>query len=158
MQTILSFDVTVGSIVLTRKIRATRLDNRLYFYMRILGITLPDQKNVRYGLTAIYGIGLARSEKILTDSKVDPLKKVKDLTPDEEQVIRKITEDLKLEGNLKREVSQNVKRLKDIGAYRGMRHSRGLPTRGQRTKTNSRTVRGNKRNTMASGRKKESKT
>ncbi|MBP9821645.1 MAG: 30S ribosomal protein S13 [Candidatus Pacebacteria bacterium] len=126
--------------------------------MRILGITLPDQKNVRYGLTAIYGIGLARSEKILTDSKVDPLKKVKDLTPDEEQVIRKITEDLKLEGNLKREVSQNVKRLKDIGAYRGMRHSRGLPTRGQRTKTNSRTVRGNKRNTMASGRKKESKT
>ncbi len=126
--------------------------------MRILGITLPDQKNIRYGLTAIYGIGLSRSEKILGEVKVDPFKKVKDLTPDEEQTIRKITEALKLEGNLKREVSQNVKRLKDIGAYRGMRHARGLPTRGQRTKTNSRTVRGNKRNTMASGRKKESKT
>lgn len=152
-------DARVAFIVLTRKTRATRLVKaKTFFHMRILGITLPDQKNIRYGLTAIYGIGLSRSEKILEEVKVDPLKKVKDLTPDEEQVIRKVTEALKLEGNLKREVSQNVKRLKDIGAYRGMRHSRGLPTRGQRTKTNSRTVRGNKRNTMASGRKKESKT
>ena len=126
--------------------------------MRILGITLPDQKNVRYGLTAIYGIGLSRAEKILVEAHVDLTKKIKDLTSEEEQAIRKITDDLKLEGNLKREVSQNIKRLKDIESYRGMRHARSLPARGQRTKTNSRTVRGNKRVTMASGRKKESKT
>lgn len=126
--------------------------------MRILGITLPDNKQAQYGLTAIYGIGLSRAKNILKQSNVDPIKKVKDLTADEENTIRKITEDLKLEGNLKREVSQNIKRLKDIQAYRGSRHAHGLPTRGQRTKTNSRTVRGNKRTTMASGRRKESKT
>lgn len=126
--------------------------------MRLLGITLPDQKNIRYGLTTIYGIGPARSLVILNQAGIQPEKKVKDLTSDEEAAIRKITDDLKLEGNLKREVGQNIKRLKDIGSYRGSRHSRGLPTRGQRTKTNSRTVRGNKRMTMGSGRKKESKT
>ncbi len=126
--------------------------------MRLLGITLPDTKNAQYGLTTIYGIGPARSLAILAEAKVDPSKKVKDLTADEEAVIRKITETMKLEGNLKREVGQNVKRLKDIGAYRGTRHARNLPTKGQRTKTNSRTVRGNKRMTMGSGRKKESKT
>lgn len=126
--------------------------------MRLLGITLPDNKNAHYGLTTIYGIGPARSLVILAEAKIDPLKKIKELTADEEAKIRKIIEDLKLEGNLKREVGQNVKRLKDIGAYRGTRHARGLPTKGQRTKTNSRTVRGNKRNTMGSGRKKESKT
>ncbi len=126
--------------------------------MRILGITLPDNKQAQYGLTAIYGIGLSRANNILAQAGVDPVKKVKDLTSDEEAAVRKITEDMKLEGNLKREVSQNVKRLKDIDSYRGMRHSRGLPTRGQRTKTNSRTVRGNKRTTMSSGRRKESKT
>lgn len=126
--------------------------------MRILGITLSDNKQAQYGLTAIYGIGLSRANKILSQLQIDPVKKVKDLTPDEENMIRKVTEDLKLEGNLKREVSQNIKRLKDIGSHRGMRHSRGLPTRGQRTKTNSRTVRGNKRTTMSSGRRKESKT
>ncbi len=126
--------------------------------MRILGITLPDNKQSQYGLTAIYGIGLSRANIILAEAKVDPIKKIKDLTSDEENIIRKITEEFKLEGNLKREVSQNIKRLKDINTHRGMRHSRGLPTRGQRTKTNSRTVRGNKRTTMASGRRKESKT
>lgn len=126
--------------------------------MRLLGITLPDQKNTLYGLTSIYGIGPARSFAILSQAKIDPSKKVKDLTPDEESAIRKLVEDMKLEGNLKREVGQNIKRLKDIGSFRGTRHSRGLPARGQRTKTNSRTVRGNKRNTMGSGRKKESKT
>ena len=126
--------------------------------MRILGITLPDNKQAQYGLTAIYGIGLSRANNILAQAGVDPVKKVKDLTSDEEAAVRKITEDMKLEGNLKREVSQNIKRLKDIDSYRGMRHSRGLPTRGQRTKTNSRTVRGNKRTTMSSGRRKESKT
>jgi small subunit ribosomal protein S13 len=126
--------------------------------MRILGITLPDNKQAQYGLTAIYGIGLSRANMILTQASIDPMKKVKDLTPDEENTIRKITDDMKLEGNLKREVSQNIKRLKDIESHRGMRHSRGLPVRGQRTKTNSRTVRGNKRTTMTSGRRKESKT
>lgn len=126
--------------------------------MRILGITLPENKQTQYGMTALYGIGLSRAQFILKEAKVDPVKKIKDLTPDEENKIRKITEELKLEGNLKREVSQNVKRLKDIKSYRGSRHAHGLPTRGQRTKTNSRTVRGNKRNTMASGRRKESKT
>lgn len=126
--------------------------------MRLLGITLPDEKNVRYGLTTIYGIGPSRSLKIAAEAHVDPAKKIKDLTPDEEGSIRKIVEELKLEGNLKREIGQNVKRLKDVGTYRGMRHARGLPTKGQRTKTNSRTVRGNKRMTMGSGRRKESKT
>ncbi len=126
--------------------------------MRILGITLSDNKQAQYGLTGLYGIGLSRARSILKQANVDPVKKIKDLTTDEEAVIRKITEELKLEGNLKREVSQNIKRLKDIQSYRGTRHARILPTRGQRTRTNSRTVRGNKRNTMASGRRKESKT
>lgn len=126
--------------------------------MRILGITLPDNKQAQYGLTAIYGIGLSRANLILKQANVDPFKKVKELTTDEENTIRTIAEEFKLEGNLKREVSQNVKRLKDINSYRGSRHAHGLPTRGQRTKTNSRTVRGNKRTTMASGRRKESKT
>ena len=126
--------------------------------MRLLGITLPDNKNVQYGLTAIYGIGPARSLAICKEANIDAFKKVKELTADEESSIRKIVEPMKLEGNLKREIGQNVKRLKDIGSYRGMRHARGLPTRGQRTKTNSRTVRGNKRVTMGSGRKSADKT
>jgi small subunit ribosomal protein S13 len=126
--------------------------------MRILGITLQDNKQTQYGLTAIFGIGLSKAQSILKEVKVEPVKKVKDLTSDEEAAIRKIIDDMKLEGNLKREVSQNIKRLKDIGSYRGTRHAYGLPSRGQRTKTNSRTVRGNKRNTMGSGRRKESKT
>lgn len=127
--------------------------------MRLLGITLPENKNVQYGLAAaIYGIGIPRGFTIAKEAGVDPLKKIKELTADEEAKIRKIVEGMKLEGNLKREVSQNIKRLKDIAAYRGTRHARGLPTKGQRTKTNSRTVRGNKRVTMGSGRKTESKT
>ncbi len=126
--------------------------------MRLLGITLPENKTAQYGLTTIYGIGPARSLVILNEAGVDSAKKVKDFTAEDEAAIRKIVETLKLEGNLKREVGQNIKRLKDIASYRGMRHSRNLPTRGQRTKTNSRTVRGNKRVTMGSGRKTESKT
>jgi small subunit ribosomal protein S13 len=126
--------------------------------MRILGITLPDNKQAQYGLTTVYGVGLSRARLILKQANIDLFKKVKDLTTDEENTIRTITEEFKLEGNLKREVSQNIKRLKDIKSYRGSRHAQGLPTRGQRTKTNSRTPRGNKRSTMASGRRKESKT
>src|SRR5688572_5416024 len=121
--------------------------------MRIFGITIPDNKRLKYGMTVLYGIGQARAEKILAEAGVDSMKKGNELTSDEEAKIRKIVEGFTLEGDLKREVSQNIKRLKDIISYRGMRHSRGLTSRGQRTKTNSRTVRGNKRVTMGSGRK-----
>jgi small subunit ribosomal protein S13 len=126
--------------------------------MRIFGITIPDNKNLDYGLTTIYGIGISRARQIIGAATLDPMMKVKDLTTDQENVLRKIIEELKLEGNLKREVSQNIKRLKDIQAYRGVRHARMLPARGQRTKTNSRTRRGNKRMTMGSGRRKAEKT
>lgn len=125
--------------------------------MRISGITIPN-KRVVYALTALYGIGVSRSAAILKSAKIDLDKKADDLTAEEENAIRKELEGLKLEGDLKREVSGNIKRLKDIGAYRGLRHGKKLPVRGQRTKTNSRTVRGNVRKTMGSGRRKESKT
>ncbi len=126
--------------------------------MRITGITIPDTKRLEIALTTIYGVGRPRALKILADSKIDVGRKAKDLTPDEENEIRRFVEKFKLEGELKREVSGNIKRLKDIKAYRGTRHMRGLPVRGQRTKTNSRTRRGNVRKTMASGRKKVEKT
>jgi len=125
--------------------------------MRISGITIPN-KRVIFALTALYGIGPSRSAAILKNAKIDSQKKADELTAEEENSIRKQLEGLKLEGDLKREVSGNIKRLKDIGAYRGVRHTKRLPTRGQRTKTNSRTVRGNVRKTMGSGRRKESKT
>jgi small subunit ribosomal protein S13 len=125
--------------------------------MRISGITLPN-KHIPYALTAIYGIGISRATAICAAAKIEPTKRADDLSADEENAIRKELEGLKLEGDLKREVAGNVKRLKDIGAYRGSRHAKKLPARGQRTKTNSRTVRGNVRRTMGSGRRKESKT
>ncbi len=126
--------------------------------MRILGITVPDEKRLEIGLTAIYGIGISSARKILDQVGIERGKKSKDLNPDEENKIRAIVESMKIEGNLKREIAGNIKRLKDIKTYRGVRHMRRLPVRGQRTKTNSRTVRGNVRKTMASGRRKESKT
>lgn len=125
--------------------------------MRISGITIPN-KRVPYALTALYGIGLSRAQAIVAEAKVDATIKADDLTADQEAALRKIIETLKLEGDLKREVAGNIKRLKDIGSYRGSRHQKRLPARGQRTKTNSRTVRGNVRKTMGSGRRKESKT
>ncbi|MFA6314919.1 MAG: 30S ribosomal protein S13 [Candidatus Paceibacterota bacterium] len=125
--------------------------------MRILGITIPDNQRMEIALTAVYGIGRARSRFILEKTKVSPDKKSKDLTVDEENTIRKLIESFKIEGDLKREVAGNIKRLKDIKAYRGSRHARHLPARGQRTKTNSRTVRGNVRKTMGSGKRKEEK-
>jgi len=125
--------------------------------MRIAGITIPN-KRVVFALTALYGIGPARSAAILTAAKIDHQKKADDLTAEEENAIRSQLESIKLEGDLKREVGANIKRLKDIGTYRGLRHGKKLPVRGQRTKTNSRTVRGNVRKTMGSGRRKESKT
>ncbi|MFT7557533.1 MAG: small subunit ribosomal protein S13 [Planctomycetota bacterium] len=126
--------------------------------MRILGITIPDNKQMQYGLTVLYGVGLSRAQAILKETKVDPVMKAKDVSQDQENAIRKATEEFLLEGDLRRQVSQNIKRLKDTNCYRGMRHRAGLTSRGQRTKTNSRTVRGNKRNTMASGRRKTEKT
>ena len=126
--------------------------------MRILGITIPNEKRLEYGLTVLYGIGLSSSRKILNQVKISPAKLAKDLTADEENKIRKVIEGMKIEGDLKREISGNIKRLKDIKAYRGVRHLRRMPVRGQRTKTNSRTVRGNVRKTMGSGRKTVEKT
>ncbi|HEY4482744.1 MAG TPA: 30S ribosomal protein S13 [Candidatus Paceibacterota bacterium] len=122
--------------------------------MRIAGINIPEDKRIEMGLTAVYGIGRARAHKILTEAKVAFGIKGKELTADMEARIRKIVEAIKIEGDLKREVSGNIKRLKDIKSYRGMRHSRNLPTKGQRTKSNSRTVRGNVRKTMGSGKRK----
>jgi small subunit ribosomal protein S13 len=126
--------------------------------MRILGITIPDKKRLEIGLTVLYGVGIPRARKVLDQVSIERSKKAADLTVDEENKIRKVIEDMKIEGNLKREVAANIKRLKDIKAYRGIRHMKRLPVRGQRTKTNSRTVRGNVRKTMGSGRRKESKT
>src|SRR5690349_3835406 len=125
--------------------------------MRILGITIPDNKRLEIALTTLYGVGRSRSTFILQKAKVDPAIKAKDLTVDQENEIRKIIETFRIEGDLKREVASNIKRLKDIKTYRGTRHARRLPSRGQRTKTNSRTIRRNVRKTMGSGRKKEEK-
>ena len=126
--------------------------------MRILGITVPNEKRLEIGLTCLYGIGIPAARKILDQVGIDRGKKAKDLTLDEENTIRGVVEKILIEGNLKREIAANIKRLKDIKSYRGVRHMKRLPVRGQRTKTNSRTVRGNVRKTMASGKRKESKT
>jgi len=125
--------------------------------MRLLGITIPDEKRLEIGLTAIYGIGRARAKKILDEVKIDHGKKGKDTTTDEENKIRKTIEQMILEGELRRTISIHIKRLRDIRSYKGSRHTKHLPLRGQRTKTNSRTVRGNVRKTMGSGRTKVDK-
>lgn len=125
--------------------------------MRILGVTIPDNKRLEIGLTAVYGVGRARAQKILDESNIDYGKRASDLSLEDESKIRKAFETLTLEDDLRREVSNSIKRLKEIKAFRGLRHIKGLPVRGQRTKTNSRTVRGNVRKTMGSGRRKEEK-
>jgi small subunit ribosomal protein S13 len=125
--------------------------------MRILGVTIPDEKRLEISLTAVFGIGRPRAKTLLDQAGIEYGKRAKDLTPDDEAKIRKIVEGFTLEGDLKREVSNNVKRLKEIKSFRGVRHAKKLPVRGQRTKTNSRTVRGNKRTTMGSGRRKADK-
>ena len=110
---------------------------------RIAGVDLPKNKVVEIGLTAIYGIGRTSAKKIMAEANIDSSKRIKDLTEDEEAKIREIIErDYVVEGDLKREVSLNIKRLMEIGCYRGMRHKRKLPVRGQRTKTNARTRKG----------------
>src|SRR3989338_7401141 len=121
---------------------------------RIAGITLPNEKRVQIGLTYIFGIGHALADQILKETGVNPDTRFKNLT---EQQVNKLREAIekkyKVEGELKREILLNIKRLKEIDSYRGSRHSKKLPVRGQRTKTNTRTVRGNVRKTMGSGRK-----
>ena len=109
---------------------------------RIAGVDLPKEKRVEIGLTYIYGIGRTTSNKILAEAKVSPDIRVKDLTDDQVQAIRNAMEDYKVEGDLRREVALNIKRLTEIGCFRGIRHRRGLPVRGQRTKTNARTRKG----------------
>jgi small subunit ribosomal protein S13 len=126
--------------------------------MRIAGVTLSDTKQLVYSLPYIYGIGPTRAKEILDEVKVAHTTKAADLTPEQEQKIRTLAEAYTIEGELRREVSQNIKRLKDIRSARGIRHERRLPVRNQRTKTNSRTVRGNMRKTMGSGRRTLEKT
>ena len=109
---------------------------------RIAGIDLPREKRIEIGLTYIYGIGLASSQKILANAEVNPDIRVKDLTDDQVQAIRKAMEGYKVEGDLRRDVALNIKRLTEIGCYRGLRHRKGLTVRGQRTKTNARTRKG----------------
>lgn len=126
--------------------------------MRISGVTIPDDKQLAYALPQIYGIGPSLARTILTSAGVPFDKKGKDLSADEEQKIRSLAESYAIEGELHREIGQNIKRLKDIKSARGLRHERHLPVRGGRTKTNSRTVRGNVRKTMGSGRRTLEKT
>ncbi len=125
--------------------------------MRVAGINIPDNKRLEIGLTALYGVGRSTATRILKEAGVDVSKKPSQIVQEEENKIRKVMESMKLEGELKREISSNIKRLKDIKSYRGTRHLKTLPVRGQRTKTNSRTRRGNVRKTMGSGKKKVEK-
>lgn len=126
--------------------------------MRIAGVTIPDNKQLAYSLPLIFGIGPTRARDILKKVGIAATKKGGELTTDEEQKIRALAEGFTIEGELRREIGQNIKRLKDIRSVRGERHTRGLPVRGQRTKTNSRTRRGNVRKTMTSGRRTLEKT
>ena len=109
---------------------------------RIAGVDLPREKRVEVGLTYVYGIGLSSSQKILKEAGIDPDTRVKDLSDDDVNKIRKAMDGYKVEGDLRREVALNIKRLTEIGCYRGLRHRRNLPVRGQRTKTNARTRKG----------------
>jgi len=121
---------------------------------RIAGVNIPENKRIEIALTYIYGIGRVLSKRILDELKIDFNKKASELSAKEVNDLKDyIEKKYKIEGDLRRQVMINVKRLKDIGSWRGMRHARGLPVRGQRTKTNNRTVRGNVRKTMGSGRK-----
>ncbi len=125
--------------------------------MRISGITIPDEKQIAYALTAVYGIGLSRAKSILSELNIEPTIKPTDLSTEQENAIREKVESFRIEGDLKREIAANIKRLKDIQSYRGSRHAKRLPARGQRTKTNARTLKGVKK-TMGSGRRKLEKT
>jgi len=123
---------------------------------RFLGINIPDDKSINIALTYIYGIGRSLSEKLLKEANIDFGKKTKDLSIAEFNTLKELIEKnkIKTEGDLRRDLRANIKRLIDVSSYRGVRHTRRLPSRGQRTKTNSRTVRGNVRRTVSSGKKK----
>ena len=126
---------------------------------RIAGVDLPRNKHVRIGLTYIYGIGIPRSERILATAKIEPAKKVQDLNEDEVNRIRQIIEsEGSVEGDLRKDISMNIKRLIEIGSYRGFRHRRNLPVRGQRTHTNARTRKGPRKGTVAQKKKATAKT
>ncbi len=126
--------------------------------IRIAGVTIPESKNIEVALTYIYGIGLTRSKTVLKSVGIDPFRKAKDLTQEELSLLKSyIEKNFTIEGDLRREVSNHIKRLKDISSYRGSRHAKKLPIK-SRTKTNSRTVRGNVRRTMGSGRRSVEKT
>jgi len=121
---------------------------------RIAGVNIPENKQILIALTYIYGIGRSLASKILAEAKISPSLRAKDLTPEKINLLREIIEKkYKIEEDLRREVMMAIKRLKDIGAFRGIRHIKRLPVRGQRTRTNTRTVRGNVRKTVGSGRK-----
>ncbi len=125
---------------------------------RIAGVDLPRNKRVEVGLTNIYGIGLPTSQKILAQARVNPDTRIKDLTEAEVNVLRELVEKQnKVEGDLRREVSLNIKRLTEIGSYRGLRHRRNLPTRGQRSRTNARTRKGIKKTVPGRGRRRGAK-
>ncbi|MBU1291893.1 MAG: 30S ribosomal protein S13 [Nanoarchaeota archaeon] len=122
---------------------------------RIAGVNIPDNKRIEIALTYVYGIGLVLSQRILSKAKINPNIRTNKLTSQEINHLREIVEkEYRVEGELRQEKMMNIKRLKDISCYRGIRHIKGLPVRGQRTKTNTRTIRGNVRRTMGSGRKK----
>ena len=126
-----------------------------YKTMRLLGINIPDNKRVEISLTYIYGIGPTRSRQILAHSKISPDKRAKDLTPEEINTVKNFIEkNYQTEGELRQVIRKNIQHMKDLQTYRGTRHARRLPVRGQRTKTNSRTVRGNVRKTVGSGKRK----
>jgi small subunit ribosomal protein S13 len=125
--------------------------------MRISGITIPDEKQLGFGLTAVYGIGRARANTILNELSIDPTTKPTALSTEQENAVREKVEGFAIEGELKRQTAGDIKRLKDIKSYRGDRHAKRLPVRGQRTKTNARTLKGVKK-TMGSGRRKLEKT
>lgn len=123
--------------------------------MRIVGTTIPDNKKIEFSLRYIFGVGAFLAKKILRDTQIDSKKRARELTPDELNRLREVIErNYRVEGELRRDIMMHIKRHKDIKTYRGIRHMRGLPVNGQRTKTNSRTRRGNARRTMGSGRKK----
>ncbi len=121
---------------------------------RIAGINIPENKKIEIALTYIFGIGLSSSRKILAELDIDPQRRASELKSEEINKLRDIIEKkFKVEGGLRREIMMNIKRLRDIGCWRGIRHIRGLPVRGQRTRTNTRTIRGNVRKTVSSGKR-----
>jgi len=127
--------------------------------VRIAGVTIPNDKRVEISLTYIFGIGKSQSNKVLKQLEIDPSTRVKDLTEDQANKLRTVIEkEYKVERDLRRDVLGNIKRLKEIKCYRGLRHAKRLPVHGQRTKTNSRTVRGNKKSTIGSGKRPPAQT